>query len=186
MLRTFLLLNFFVYFTIGAFGVQASTDESASPPSPPLCGTPNSCVFLEPPEGFSSQMEVAGCFCEYQGKLLLLLRSPQKPQGNTWCVPGGKLEKGEAPLHAVIREVEEETGIQLREEAVNYCRKVYIRFPGRDFVLHIFRARLKNLPERLKIAPEEHSSYRWVTLEQARDMPLIPGGSDCLRLAFTK
>ncbi len=186
MLRSYLFLNLFLCFTIGAFGAQTGTDKSASPLSSSLCGTPNSYVFLEPPQGFSSQMEVAGCFCEYQGKLLFLLRSPQKPQGNTWCVPGGKLEKGEPPMHAVIREVKEETGIELREEALNYCRKVYIRFPGRDFVLHIYRTHLKNLPERLKIAPEEHSSYRWVTLEQACEMPLIPGGSDCLRLAFTK
>ena len=200
-----LALFFFLYFMIGASGIKASAADvevielpqreslaeekgffrRLSIRSPP-CDTSNSCIFLKPPKDFSSQVEVASCICEHQGKFLLLLRSPQKPQGNTWCVPGGKLNQKETPLHAVIREVKEETGIELSEEAMIYCRKVYVRFPGRDFALHIFRTYLKEIPATLAIAPDEHIAYRWVTFEQALKMPLIQGGSDCLHLALSQ
>jgi 8-oxo-dGTP diphosphatase len=44
---------------------------------------------------------------------LLLLRHPQKPQGNTWGAPGGKIETGENPKEAVIREIREEIAVCL-------------------------------------------------------------------------
>lgn len=142
------------------------------------------CVYVEPPQEFSPKMEVAGCFCEYEGKVLFLLRNAEKPQGNTWCVPGGKLEKGESPIEAVIREVQEETGILLPKESLNYCRKVFVRFPKSEFILHLFRIHLADLPEELELAGQEHSSYRWVTYEEALQLPLIPGGDECMRLAL--
>lgn len=140
-------------------------------------------VLLEPPEDFSPEIEVAGCYCEHEGKLLLLLRNPQKPQGNTWCVPGGKLENGETPLEAVIREVREETGIKLSKKSLVYRRTIYVRFPERDLILHLFNAHFKKEPKSLSIAPDEHVACRWVTFSQALELPLIPGGEDCLRFA---
>ncbi len=140
-------------------------------------------VLLEPPEDFSPEIEVAGCYCVHEGKLLFLLRNPQKPQGNTWCIPGGKLEDGETPQEAVIREVREETGIELSKKSLVHCRTVYVRFPERDLVLHLFKAYLKKAPQTLCIASDEHIACRWVTFNQALEMPLIPGGEDCLRLA---
>jgi mutator protein MutT len=141
-------------------------------------------MYLEPPHDFTAQMEVSGCYCECGDRVLFLLRSPDKPQGNTWCVPGGKLERGETPSQAVVREVREETGIELDEKTLIYCHKVYIRFPEKDLNLHLFRSVLREVPGSLEIALEEHTSWCWVTLEEALQMPLIPGGSDCLRIAF--
>ena len=141
-------------------------------------------VYLEPPADFLPRAEVGGCFCESEGKLLFLLRSSHKPQGNTWCVPGGKLEKGETPQAAVVREVKEETGLLLAEDSLTYCQKVYVRFPERDIVLHLFRAPLAVIPSELSIAPDEHSAYRWVTFDEAANLPLIPGGLECLRYVF--
>lgn len=146
--------------------------------------SPAAIVYLDPPDDFLPRAEVGGCFCESEGKLLFLLRSSHKPQGNTWCVPGGKLEKGETPQAAVLREVKEETGLQLAEDALTYCQKVHVRFPERDIVLHLFRAVIAVLPAELSVAPEEHSAYRWVTFDEAVNLPLIPGGLECLRYAF--
>jgi len=143
-------------------------------------------VYTEPPEDFAPKMEVSGCYCKYHGKLLLMQRNPQKPQGGTWCVPGGKLEKGETPLDAVIREVNEECGIQLCKENLRYCRKVFVRFPENDFVLHLFKAKLSAAPGILRIALKEHSDYRWVTLDEAVQMNLIPGGKENLYLQYPK
>lgn len=143
-------------------------------------------IFIDPPESFSSKFEVAGCYCEHEGKLLYMLRNPQKPEGNTWCVPGGKLETGETAIDAVVREVKEETGISLSEKSLVYCQKVYVRLPQKDFVLHLFKARLDEVPEKFNIALDEHIAFRWVTCKQAFEMSLIPGGKDCLRFICSR
>jgi 8-oxo-dGTP diphosphatase len=44
------------------------------------------------------------------GRVLLILRG-KPPSAGEWCVPGGRLEPGEALAHAVAREVREETGL---------------------------------------------------------------------------
>lgn len=44
------------------------------------------------------------------GKALFLKRGPGGDAPGLWCVPGGRLEDGETPLQAAVRETEEETG----------------------------------------------------------------------------
>jgi ADP-ribose pyrophosphatase len=45
-----------------------------------------------------------------EGKFLVLREWRYPIQGWTWCFPAGGIEKGESPLEAVKRELEEETG----------------------------------------------------------------------------
>ena len=40
----------------------------------------------------------------------------QRKTSSLWGYPGGKVDTGESPLHAIIREVGEETGIFLRDK----------------------------------------------------------------------
>jgi len=56
---------------------------------------------------------VANIFLWSRGKILLLKRSPKHTFGNRspWNCPGGSIEFGETPREAIIREVQEETGI---------------------------------------------------------------------------
>ena len=82
------------------------------------CTHSSQIIFLEPPADFSPQFEVSGCYCEHQEKILFLLRNANKPQGSSWCIPGGRIELGETPLQAVVREMKEETGVVLREARV--------------------------------------------------------------------
>ena len=46
------------------------------------------------PSSTSCYTQVAGCFCSVGNKFLLLKRHSDKPQGGTWCLPAGKIEKG--------------------------------------------------------------------------------------------
>ena len=49
---------------------------------------------------------------------LLLIRRGHDPHRGLWSLPGGRIEAGESPEQAVVREVREETGLTcaLREE----------------------------------------------------------------------
>ncbi len=47
------------------------------------------------------------------GGALLLVRRAQPPEAGSWSVPGGRVERGETLAEAVVREVAEETGLDV-------------------------------------------------------------------------
>ena len=54
---------------------------------------------------------VAAALVDIDGKVLLSQRPKEKHMAGLWEFPGGKLEKGETPEKALVRELEEELGI---------------------------------------------------------------------------
>ena len=55
---------------------------------------------------------VAACaLIDADGRVLLAKRPPGRPLAGLWEFPGGKVEKGETPEAALIRELEEELAI---------------------------------------------------------------------------
>ena len=140
-------------------------------------------VYQEEPEDFKPKVEVATCFIRANNEILFLKRLPFKPQGNTWGTPGGKFDEGENATQAVVRETREETGIKLNPESMTYHGKVYIRYPDGDYTLHLFEYQADNWLD-VKINPGEHADYRWITMDEALSMPLIPGQDECLALVY--
>lgn len=136
-------------------------------------------IFLDPPSDFHSKVDVAGCYCEFEDKILLLKRTPHKLQGDTWGVPGGKLDEGETPRAAVIREVFEEVGIPLKEEDLAALDTLYIRGMLMDYTFYRFRSRFTTLPV-IDLNLEEHVEAVWITVEEALSYPLIYGGKEAL------
>src|SRR5258708_35971612 len=57
---------------------------------------------------------VAAFICNDQGEVLLQRRT----DNNQWGLPGGAMEPGEEPADAVIREVWEETGLEVIPEKI--------------------------------------------------------------------
>ena len=56
---------------------------------------------------------VACALIDADGRVLLAKRPPGKPLAGLWEFPGGKVERGETPEAALIRELEEELGIRI-------------------------------------------------------------------------
>ncbi len=62
---------------------------------------------------------------EKRGKFLLVKRSDQEPNfPGKWMFPGGKVEIGEDALQGLLREIKEETGIEI-EDKIALLRTYY-------------------------------------------------------------
>lgn len=99
---------------------------------------------------------VAGALYD-QGRLLAARRSAPVELAGRWELPGGKLEPGETPEEALVRELREELGVETETGA---------RIPGEwplkpGYVLWVWTARLRAgepRPEPL----EDHDELRWL------------------------
>ncbi|MCX6819163.1 MAG: NUDIX hydrolase [Candidatus Aenigmarchaeota archaeon] len=141
-------------------------------------------IHEEAPKNFNPKFSAAGCFCEHDGKIVLLHRHKNKPQGLKWGIPTGKIKSNEIPEKAILRELREETGIKLKKDKIRYFRKVYVRCPEYDFIYHIFHA---SLPEKadIKIRASEHTDFKWITPKEAINLQLVPDLYDCIMLFYS-
>ncbi len=58
----------------------------------------------------------SGIILQNEDEILLCKRSPDKSMPNVWSIPSGKIESGENPGQAAIREFYEVTNIELDNE----------------------------------------------------------------------
>lgn len=137
-------------------------------------------VYYTKPTGFELHVEASGCYFWCNDRLLLLRRHHDKPQGGTWGVPGGKLEPQETPKEAVIREIQEEIGVDISQD-VSYINTLYVALPHVSFAFHMFYKQCDTFPE-LVLALEENVEARWVTLNEALMLPLVKAGKEALEL----
>ena len=110
---------------------------------------------------------VAGVIVK-DGQYLLMQRFDHASQGGLWEFPGGKVEAGETPEQALIRELQEElaiethTGAFLADSVFDYGDKV-IHLKG--YVSHWQSG---------DIALHSHQAAVWLPLEAIRDYTLCP------------
>jgi len=131
------------------------------------------------PLDFTPQVDVAACYLEIEGKLLLLSQALNKHEPGAWGVPGGKREIGETIEEAAIRELFEETGIQVTSSQMGYVGVLYIRKPQANFVFHMFRMSLDTIPN-VSIS-KEHQGYIWATAQDLATLPLMGGALTSLK-----
>jgi 8-oxo-dGTP diphosphatase len=79
----------------------------------------------------------AAVLLQPNGQVLLAQRPEGKPYAGYWEFPGGKLEAGETPRHALDRELHEELGIVVRR-ASPWLVQEFV-YPHAHVELHFFR-----------------------------------------------
>ena len=86
---------------------------------------------------------------------LLAQRPPDKIWAGYWEFPGGKIEPGETPYHALVRELREELGIEV-QTAYPWLTRVYA-YPHATVRLHFFRVTAWSG----ELHPHEGQQFAW-------------------------
>ncbi len=105
-----------------------------------------------------------------KGKILLTKRPEGKSMAGLWEFPGGKVEEGEAPESAVIRELKEELGIDVAPEALRGLTIAAHAYEDFHLLMSLYLCR------EWRGAPHgrEGQECLWVAPEEMRALPMPP------------
>lgn len=110
---------------------------------------------------------VAGVLRDARGRVLLARRTEGRDLAGLWEFPGGKVEPGESPENALVRELREELGVETEVGAPVAC--VPLESPGRRLLLDVREVAFSGLPRGL-----EGQALAWVPLRKLSDYPMPP------------
>jgi mutator protein MutT len=129
-------------------------------------------------------LRVVGCIIEHEDQILMLLRSEVETDPSLWGIPAGKVEAGESDLEAIIREVQEETGIELKQGTIEYLGELSIEYPKITVVFPVFKVRLAQQPE-IVLAPREHIDFGWIHPQEVLKLPNLMKDVDVIIEKFS-
>lgn len=117
-----------------------------------------------------------GCVIVQDGKVLLGLRS----DNNTWGTPGGGVEDGETPLDGIIREVKEETGLDVNPFFLKFVKATYSSNEKAIWTSFIFVC--SRVDGELKPQPGEIEELRWVPVSELQNYNLFTPTKESLMI----
>jgi len=142
-------------------------------------------LYIKKPENFNPIFEIGSCFVEHNGKILLLERQNHKPQGETYGVPAGKIDpEDDSNLLGTLREIKQETGLEIPIENITYFKTVYVAYPDFNFVYHMYHTLIEGERLEIKINLGEHKCFVWKNPDSALRLPLIPDLDTCIKMYY--
>jgi 8-oxo-dGTP diphosphatase len=121
-------------------------------------------------EPLKTVLVVACALVDADSRVLICQRPQGKQLAGLWEFPGGKVEPGETPEAALIRELDEELGIQVKEA----CLAPFV------FASHTYESFHLLMPLYLCrrwdgfVERREHDALAWVTPNRMGDYPMPP------------
>ena len=119
--------------------------------------------------GRSIPLAICALLRRSDGRYLLIRRADALPGGGHWCPITGRVEAGESPAEAVVREVLEEVGLHVQvNEEIFRCPTSDGRFTLCWYSCEPLKA--DDAYARLSLEAREVSEARWLTAREASTM----------------
>jgi len=113
---------------------------------------------------------VAAALIDADGRVLLARRPADKAMAGQWEFPGGKIDPGETPEQALIRELKEELGIDVTESCLAPLAFVSHDYDHFHLVMPLYAIRQwRGRPE-----AREGQALAWVSKDRLNDYPMPP------------
>lgn len=120
-------------------------------------------------------MLAVGAIVLDRGELLLVKRDREPARGE-WSLPGGRVDWGESLREAVVREVREETAIDIEVEALAGIAERIVPDDAGEVLWHFVILDFWAKPRSHELrAGDDVSEARWVRVEELAEMRLVAG-----------
>lgn len=107
---------------------------------------------------------------DVDGRVLLAQRPEGKSMAGLWEFPGGKVEPGETPEAALIRELDEELGIGTWESCLAPLTFASYGYDSFHLLMPLFACRKwEGIPQ-----AKEGQMLNWVAPQRLKDYPMPP------------
>jgi len=113
---------------------------------------------------------VAAALIDEDNRILIAQRPEGKQLAGLWEFPGGKVDAGERPEQALIRELREELGIEVKEDCL--APLTFASHAYQDF--HLLMPLYVCRRWQGFVASREGQALKWVPARQLRDYPMPP------------
>ena len=113
-------------------------------------------------------LTVRGIIKNGSGEILIVKRHPKsKTDPEMWELPGGKVERGEFFADALVREIKEETNLDV--EIGDFCEAVQNDYSHKRTVQLMMY--LINVEGEVKIS-DEHTEFMWASIEKIKTLEI--------------
>ena len=113
---------------------------------------------------------VAVALIDVDGRVLIARRPEGKQLAGLWEFPGGKVEPGERPEAALIRELREELGIEVSASCLSPFVIASHAYDDFHLLMPLYLCRRWEGT----VVAREHSALAWVRPEKLADYPMPP------------
>lgn len=111
---------------------------------------------------------VAAALIDRKKNILVTQRPEGKAMAGLWEFPGGKIEAGEVPEYALMRELREEIGIETRPCGMLPIGFTSYNYPDFHLIMPLYAIRVW----KGEIRPQEGQSFQWLPLNALYNLPM--------------
>lgn len=113
------------------------------------------------------RVQVVAGLLEREGSILVDRRRRGTHLEGLWEFPGGKIEPGETPEQALVRELREELGVE--STVLGIVATIEHAYPDFDLSLALYAVEFRGEPVALEVA-----EVRWVPAAELAALPMPP------------
>ncbi len=124
----------------------------------------------------------AAAMFDAEGRVLIAQRPAHKSLGGLWEFPGGKVEPGESPEAALVRELEEELNVKVEPDCLDPFAFASHAYPDFHLLMPLYAVKdWKGVA-----MPREAQRLAWVKPAELRTYPMPPADAPLIDQVIAK